>query len=138
MKLTNIQSKLVWIIILLLPYILLYVVSKYILVDVYMPKWTVDNLYLYDWILVVIFVLLNKKHIAVAVSVGNALGIVLGQVIGDIILSKNLEKITISMDEGQKHFLQTHYGVPIWLLSIATAIVVVVAINHIKERCVAR
>lgn len=108
-------------------YLLLYILSRTILSDRYLFEWTSRHWYLGICLIAVLLVFFKKQVVAVAMTVGNLVGVLFGQTVGNYIQLENVEKITYAMSEGQKAKLHTHYGVALWLgiilVSLLTGII---------------
>lgn len=99
-------------------FLIVYIVSKQFLQDVYLPEWTQRNAYLYVWIAAIFFDFLEKHFRSVSISIGNIVGIVVGQIAGDAIVKYNVGKITPGMLPGKIEQLRSHPGVLIWICTI--------------------
>lgn len=100
-------------------FLILYLVSKIYLRNLYLFEWTQRHCYLGIWIIAIGLILLNKTLISAFISVGNVVGIFLGQYMGDWIRKITMSQITAGMEPETVYQLQHHPGVEIWLLTIA-------------------
>ncbi|MDO5718994.1 MAG: hypothetical protein Q4P34_08415 [Tissierellia bacterium] len=114
----------------LLPFVVLYLLSKTVFDNIYLFNWTARNFYLFLWILAIAFAILGKMIYAKAISFGNIVGILIGQFFGDFLRNKNMAKITESMTEEQKYHLRSHKGVAIWLAIILISLILAYIITR--------
>lgn len=115
-------------------FIIIYILSRTALSDVYLFEWTAHNHYLYIWIPVILLSMFNKTIISLFLTAGNLIGIILGQVLGDIIRRNNILKITDAMTEGEKYYLRSHKGAYIWMLTIIISLLTGVAAHIIYKK----
>lgn len=99
-------------------FLVLYVASRTALSDVYLFEWTSRYWYFGIWLMAILLIIVKKQVIAVALTLGNLVGVVAGQVVGDLMLSAAIQKITPDMNAGQAAQLHLHHGVEIWLVTI--------------------
>ncbi|MDO5726051.1 MAG: hypothetical protein Q4P29_07140 [Tissierellia bacterium] len=109
---------------LLLPFLILFIISKTLLKDLYLFEWTSRHLYLYIWVLVLAFVLTDNKILAKAIVYGNIAGIIIGQFLGDFIRNQNISKITSDMNAEQIYRMHKHPGFQIWIIVMIISIVI--------------
>jgi len=118
----------------LLSFVILYILGNTVLQNVYLIKWAAHNYFLFIWILVIIFSLLQKKYISFAITIGNLIGIIIGQLLGDMIRNKRILMINDAMDEGQKYFLSHHYGAFIWFITVIIFLVTGIILEIIYKQ----
>lgn len=117
----------------LIPFGILYVLSTTIFREAYLFKWTADDTYYYVWLLVVLFVFLDKKIYACILSVANFIGIFVGEYLGSWIKQENMKLITEKTSAEQVWRLHLHYGALIWLCFILVSLFII-AIIHIYKK----
>lgn len=125
----NLKTSILVLLITLLPFIVLYGVSRTIVADLYWFEWTIDNNYVYLWLVVIVLTLTKKYIIATFIAYGNAIGIVLGQYLGDAIHEANIKLITDSMSSVEISELHLHPAPQIWLYTILISITVSIILN---------
>jgi hypothetical protein len=133
-KKMNFKERLIFTSIQLATFVIIYILSKTVLSDIYVLEWTADEYYLYIWIPVLLFSLLEKTILSLSLTIGNVIGILLGQILGDIIRNVNMQKITDTIKEEQRYFLMSHKGVFIWLFTILAFIVLGAIASFINKR----
>lgn len=107
----------------------------------YTAGWLFVNHFMYTWVLVIAFSLLNKPYTASSITLGCFLGIVIGQVIGDWIIAINLQKIQDLVNEGiivtaeQEATASLHYGIwPIWFFVIILFLITGVILDYRNKK----
>ena len=123
---------LIWIIA-LVPFPLLYIISAYVLNDIYLFEWTSRHWYCGLWLIVIIACFFRSRF-AIVLSYANVAAIILGQVFGDMLRSYNISRISADMTADYKAYLHTHYGVQIWLGLVLLTIIVCATISIIRGK----
>ncbi len=122
-----------WLILQMTPYLLMVILYRFFLKDVYLLGWMVRRNFVYIWLIVGVLTLLNRIKIANALAITDISAIIIGQVIGTRIKQNNLLKINEDMPAGQVYRLQNHQGFYIWLL-IMFLFVIGLIIYHLIRR----
>jgi hypothetical protein len=133
-KKMNFKERLIFASIQLTTFVIIYILSRTVLSDIYVLEWTADEYYLYIWVLVLLFSLLKKTILSLSLTIGNVFGILFGQILGDIIRNGNIQKITDTMKEEQKYFLMNHKGVFIWIFTILAFLLLGTIASFINKR----
>lgn len=114
---------------LMIPFISLFLISKLFLSDIYLFEWTARHHYLFLWVAVILLVLIDRVHLATALTIGNVVGVLVGQFLGDLIRNQSLSQITPEMSGEEVYRLSHHPGFEIWLATIGVCFLVVVVKN---------
>lgn len=130
------KYKLILPILYLIPFIILYGISRLFFDDLYLFKWLSDRLYLCVWIVVILLVYNSKYWIATSLTIGSIVGVLLGQFWGDFIRNNNIHSITSMMTQEERARLYLHPGVPLWISTvlILTLIGISLEILYNKKR----
>ncbi len=114
---TNWKKHSINIVLLMLPFVVLYVLTDLFFEDIYLLEYMKHNHYCYLYLFVLLdYFLFKNNRLVYFLSYGNVIAIILGQVIGDILQSINMAKITDGMSEEEVYRLSTHHGAFIWLI----------------------
>ncbi|TCS90628.1 hypothetical protein EDD65_104171 [Keratinibaculum paraultunense] len=124
----------IFLILFLLPFIILYIISKLFLSNLYLFEWTARNFYLYLWLIVIILTCYKKYYIAASLVIGNLIGVFIGQFLGDYLLYLNIQKITQDMSNEKVAMLHLHHGVTIWIITILICLIIGIIITKIDEK----
>ncbi len=117
-----------------LPFIIIYILSKIYFTEYYLFEWTTRHYYCYIWVLAFVLILFKKELYSFALSISNVLGIVIGQFLGDFLRNQNMLAITSETDNETIYRLSQHKGVMIWIITMMITIAVVYVINYIVRR----
>ena len=126
--------KLILLIFYLIPYIVLYSISRLFFDDLYLFKWMSDRLYLCIWIVVLLLAYTNKYWIASFLTFASIAGVIFGQFLGDFIRFNNIKLITSMMAKEEQARLYLHQGVPIWILTVFILTLIGIALEIIKKK----
>lgn len=133
MKRNSIEPTIFRCLITMLPFVIIYTVTKVFFEDVYLLEWLARHWYCGLWIISIITVFFDFK-LSLVVSYGNVIAIGLGQILGDAIRAYNIALITPDMSVDRQSYLHLHYGVLIWLFSLLFFVVVIVLIEHSQKK----
>lgn len=133
-KRMNTKELIVFTILQLASFVVIYILSRTIFLNIYVLRWTAHNYYLYIWMPVIILSLCERTIISLFITIGNIIGNILGQLLGDLMQYINMQKITDTMTEEQKYMLMSHKGVYIWMLMIIIFMILGVIVNLINKR----
>ena len=126
--------KLILLIFYLIPYIVLYSISRLFFDDLYLFKWMSDRIYLCIWIVVLLLAYTNKYWIASFLTFASIAGVIFGQFLGDFIRFNNIKLITSMMAKEEQARLYLHQGVPIWILTVFILTLIGIALEIIKKK----
>ncbi len=127
-------------------YLIGYILCKYLFsvgapLASYTAGWLFVNQFMYTWVFVIVFSLLNKPYTASFITLGCFLGIVIGQVIGNWIKAINIQNIQDLVNDGilvtaeQEADAHLHYGVvPIWFIVILLFLITGVILDHRSKK----
>lgn len=115
-------------------FLILFIVSKSMLKDVYLYKWTADRFYLLAIPLVVIFTFMGRFKLSYTITFWNLTLIIVGQALGDLIRNNNMEKIDPSTSAEVAYRLSHHYGFEIWFFGMIIVTIVALIIDNRNRR----
>lgn len=119
--------------IVLLPFGILFLLTKVFFNDVYLLEWLTRHWYCGLWIVAAILVISNFK-LSLVISYSNIIAIAAGQWIGDAIRDHNISQITNDMCAEQQAQLHIHYGIPIWLLTLLLFVGIFLFITYLQKK----
>ncbi len=103
----------------------------------YTAGWLFRRSFMYTWLIMAVFLLINKPFAATFTTIGCFLGMVVGDITGSMIIDYRLARIENLVNAGQIvdedtiYFAQTHYGIlPIWFIFIIAMIVVGLVLDY--------
>ncbi len=99
----------------LLPFLMIYLLSKTIFNNYYLFEWTASHLYLYTWLIAIVLILSKKYSYALMLSLANFFAVFIGQFVGDYLKQLNMAKITTTNDAETIAHLSNHHGFEIYL-----------------------
>ena len=111
-----------------------YLISDIFLRDVFLPRWTSHQKYLYLWVICLLLIHFEKHIVSFALLIGNTLGLFIGQILGDYLRAQRMLQITEDMEPEQVYHLGHHSGVELWLLCILISLILGIIIHKIKKR----
>lgn len=117
----------------LLPYIILFILTKMFFNEVYLLDWLARRWYYGLWIITAVLAVFNFK-LSFFISCANIVAITLGQVIGDILQNYNISQITPDMTAEQQARLYLHYGVFIWIISLLVSVAMFALVTYIRKK----
>ena len=106
-------------IICLIPFIIVFILTKLFLRDYWVFGWLVGKWYMGVWIIAVVMSW-YKESWGYVISYSNLFSMIVGQVLGDIIYKNNLARITPEMDE--KAIINNYPGYRIWIRTLLLCI----------------
>ena len=107
----------------LIPFAILYVLTKTVFKGVYVFEWAMENSYIYLWIVIPVITLFDIKW-GTVLSVANIVCIIFGQVYGQYKHDRNVALITPDMTVEQVYHLKEYSGVFDWIYSLLLIAVV--------------
>lgn len=119
-----------------LVYFVMILWDKFLPDDLWMFHEAADISFLYMWLISISLIACDQNVVAMAITIGNAVGIVIGQFLGDLVYSFNSFKVTDDMDVQAIHHLMQHRGIFIWIYTILlfTIVSVLLEIVWYKRR----
>jgi len=119
-------------VILLSPFVLLWIFGETIGKDLYVFEWLSHNRYCYVWIAVILLLIFKQDTASIFLSVGNIAGVLLGHFIGNFLNARSMSQITDSMDQEEIYHLSTHYGVYIWAITVVIFLIIGIVMQRRK------
>lgn len=92
-----------------------YLLSRFVLGELYLFEWQVHQRFCYLWIFIPLFVFLNMEIAALTLTAGNVLGSAAGHFLGTLLYQDNLKQITPNMKPETLYALTSRKDVYIWL-----------------------
>lgn len=133
----NKPSPLACVIFYLLPFLTMYLISTFLLNDLYLFKWLADRWYLCLWAVVLLLAYKHKHLISISLTVGSVLGIPLGQFLGDFLRNRNIQSITALMSQEDQAKMYLHHGVAIWSATVILAAILGILLDfHHKKQII--
>ena len=133
MKINSLRTKILQCVGTLLPFVVIFLLTKVFFEDVYLLEWLLRHWYCGLWLIAVVIAIFNFK-LSLAISYSNIIAIVLGQFVGDAIQEYNISQITPDMSAEQQAHMHLHYGVPIWLFSLLLFVAIFLVIYFIRKK----
>lgn len=115
-------------------YLTLQIISATVLSGVYMFGWMASHLYCYTWIAVIVLIALDQTLLSYFVTFGNLCGTIIGEFLGGFIRDKRMSEVTPDMTIEQIEMRRIHYGVLIWLITLAVFLIVGLAVKIVQNR----
>lgn len=113
---------------------ILFLISKTLLQDLYLYKWTAEHLYLFVIPAILVATYLGKFKLSYTVCLWNISLVILGQILGDFIRNKNMDKISDITPAEEVYRLSHHYGFDIWFFGLILITLVAIILQVKKER----
>ena len=82
-------------------FLITYLISYFLLSDVYVFSWAYQNSYWYVWVVALLLVLFKKEIVAYSIAIGNVVGLIGGHILDKIFLPIRMAGITEDMSKGQ-------------------------------------
>ena len=133
MKKTSLKIRLYHCAITLVPFIILFILTKVFFREVYLLEWLARHWYWGLWSVASVIAIFNFK-LSLFISSSNVLAAILGQTIGDAIRNYNIAQITPDMTAELQAHLHLHYGFHIWLISILVLVTMFFLYGYIRKR----
>jgi hypothetical protein len=115
----------------LLLFVILYIVTRLWLSEVYLFEWAGRRLFLFVWVLTAMLVLAGRKIASVILTASSIAGLFFWQFVGDAMRNYNISTITADMDAGLQAELRSHKGAYYWMMTLVAAVVIGVALEII-------
>ena len=131
-RMKAIKNKIIPCLISLLPFLVLFFITKAWFPEAYLLKWMVNHYYLGLWLIAASISFFHKR-LAYVISFGNFAAVILGQVIGDRIRAYNISTITPDMDAGKTAMLHGHPGFEIWLMMLVLTVAIFLIAGKVKH-----
>lgn len=119
----NIKQRLLRCAICLLPFAVLFVLTKLFFNDVFVLNWMMRNWYLFLWAIAAAAAFFSTKW-GYVISFSFPMCVAVGQIVGDIVKARNIALITPDMDAEQEYLLSHHPGLEICLFTFLGIIVI--------------
>lgn len=123
------KEKLISLIIGFVVYLTLQILSATVLSGVYTFGWMAGHLYCYTWVAVILLIAFDQPLLSYFVTFGNVCGTIVGELLGGLIRERRMSEVTSDMTVEEIELRRIHYGVLIWLITLAVFIIVGIAVK---------
>ncbi len=133
--LKNIKCKAIVLVICAAVYFVLIMLSIFTpLGKLYLFGWTLNNLYLFNWLPVIVLIVFDYLPIAISITSGNFIGVFAGEFLGSFMREYAKSQITPDMNEFEAAAkLEVNYGWAIWIIIVLCFTVTGVIFTIVKN-----